>query len=142
MMSSKTTWLVAAVPSLVWSRLLYPDMADDDGYNALWKQILSSSRADGTDPLADWDDHLENLKRRRTWMTDQNFTKLTYTNGLGTNLTIELPEMHIWQGGAEETTSHILLTQISRPKKSTPLPRLMASTESSIAQSPLYTTAT
>lgn len=108
MMSSKTTWLVAAVPSLVWSRLLYPDMSDEDGYNALWKQILSSSRMDGKDPLADWDDHLENLKRRRLWMTNHHFKTLTYTNGLGTNLTIELPKAHIWQGGAEETTSHIL----------------------------------
>jgi aminopeptidase len=74
----------------------------------LWKQILQSSRADGENPLADWDAHLLELKKRRDWMTSQHFTSLHYTSGQGTDLTIGLSEKHIWQGGAEETTSHIL----------------------------------
>jgi aminopeptidase len=31
------------------------------------------------------------------------FESLQYTNEIGTNLTIRLPEGHIWAGGAEET---------------------------------------
>ena len=103
MMASKTTWLVAAVPSAVWAKLLYPDLDEAAAYEALWKQILQSSRADGADALADWDAHLAELKKRRTWMTDQHFTSLHYTNGLGTDLTIGLPAGHIWQGGMEES---------------------------------------
>ena len=108
MMASKTTWLVAAVPSAVWAKLLYPDLDEAAAYEALWKQILQSSRADGADALADWDAHLAELKKRRTWMTGQHFTSLHYTNGLGTNLTIGLPAGHIWQGGMEETADHLL----------------------------------
>ena len=107
-MASKTTWLVASVPSLVWARILYPDQSDEDAYNSLWRQILVSSRADGADPLADWDQHLANLKKRRDWLTQEHFAKLHYRNSKGTDLTITLPARHIWQGGAEETTSHIL----------------------------------
>lgn len=107
MMASKTTWLVAAVPSKVWASILYPQLEDDAAYNALWNQILQSSRADGADPLADWDAHLANLAARRQWMTEQHFAALHYTNSLGTDLTIRLPENHIWQGGAETSASGI-----------------------------------
>ena len=107
MMASKTTWLVAAVPSKVWASILYPQLEDDAAYNALWNQILQSSRADGADPLADWDAHLANLAARRQWMTEQHFSALRYTNSLGTDLTIRLPEKHIWQGGAETSASGI-----------------------------------
>lgn len=107
MMASKTTWLVAAVHSKVWASILYPQLEDDAAYNALWNQILQSSRADGADPLADWDAHLANLAARRQWMTEQHFAALHYTNSLGTDLTIRLPENHIWQGGAETSASGI-----------------------------------
>lgn len=108
MMASKTTWLVAAVPSAVWASLLYPDASPEAAYESLWQQILQSSRADGQDPLADWDNHLAALAQRRQWLTDQHFTSLHYTNSLGTDLVVSLPKTHIWQGGAEESGSHIL----------------------------------
>lgn len=108
MMASRTTWLVASVPSLTWAKLLYPDADEETAYNKLWKQILASSRADGADPLADWDDHLANLVKRRQWLTNQHFTRLHYVSSNGTDLTIGLPKRHIWQGGAEETASGIL----------------------------------
>lgn len=108
MMASKTTWLVAAVPSHTWAALLYPDLPAEKAVEALWNQILQSSRADGADPLADWDAHLSNLAQRRQWMTDQHFAKLHYQNALGTNLTISLPEGHIWQGGAEKAGTGVL----------------------------------
>ena len=41
-------------------------------------------------------------------MTNQHFTSLHYTNSLGTDLTVGLPDNHIWQGGMEETASGIL----------------------------------
>lgn len=108
MMASKTTWLVAAVPSITWGKLLFPDQMNSTAYNLLWQQILAASRCTGADPLADWDAHLANLKTRREWLTKHHFTSLHYTNSLGTDLTVGLPKTHIWQGGMEETASHIL----------------------------------
>lgn len=107
MMASKTTWLVAAVPTLKWARILYPEQDDTAAVESLWQQILTSSRCAGADPLADWDVHLANLVKRREWLTSQHFTSLHYTNSLGTDLTVGLPQHHIWQGGAEETATHI-----------------------------------
>lgn len=107
MMASKVPWLVASVPSTIWAKLLYPNLKDEAAYDALWKQILASSRADGTNPMADWDQHLVSLKKRRDWLTKMHFKALHYRNGRGTDLTVGLPAQHIWQGGAEETAGHI-----------------------------------
>ncbi|WP_427113615.1 aminopeptidase [Megasphaera sueciensis] len=107
MMASKVSWLVAAVPSTTWAKILYPEMDENSAYERLWKQILSSSRADGIDPLHDWDKHLASLEKRRNWLSDMHFNSLHYTNNRGTDLTVVLPKQHIWQGGTEETTSHI-----------------------------------
>ena len=108
MMASKTTWLVAAVPSAVWARILYPDIDEEQAVERLWQQIFRASRADGTDPLADWDEHLAALAERRQWLTNHHFASLRYTNSLGTDLTIGLPDGHIWQGGTEKTKSGIV----------------------------------
>lgn len=62
MMASRTNWLVAAVPGTVWAKLLYPELPEQEGMDQLWLQILDSSRCLGTDPLADWDKHLAELK--------------------------------------------------------------------------------
>ncbi len=108
MMASRTNWLVAAVPSPVWAKLLYPELPEQEGLDKLWLQILDVSRCLGTNPLADWDQHLENLKQRRQWLTSQQFTALEYTSPKGTKLTVGLPEHHLWQGGAESTTRGFL----------------------------------
>ena len=78
MMASRTNWLVAAVPSTVWAKLLYPHLPEKEGLDKLWLQILDVSRCLGNDPLADWDKHLETLKQRREWLTAQQFTALEY----------------------------------------------------------------
>ncbi|WP_337465060.1 aminopeptidase, partial [Acidaminococcus timonensis] len=108
MMASRTNWLVAAVPSTIWARLLYPELSEKEGLDKLWLQILDVSRCLGKDPLADWDKHLADLKQRREWLTAQQFTALEYTSKKGTKLTVGLPKHHIWQGGAESTTRGFL----------------------------------
>ena len=135
MMASKTTWLVAAVPSAVWAKLLYPDLDEAAAYEALWKQILQSSRADGADAWPIGTPSGE-LKKRRTWMTDQHFTSLHYTNGLGTDLTIGLPSGHIWQGGMEETADHLLFNANIPTEEIYSTPKQMRSTARSTAPSP------
>ena len=51
MMASRTNWLVAAVPSTVWAKLLYPQLPEKEGLDKLWLQILDVSRCLGNDPL-------------------------------------------------------------------------------------------
>ena len=101
-MASQVPWLIAAVPGKEWAQLLFP-AAGTKAIELLWQKILSAARANGENPLADWDRHLLQLERRRRWLTAHHFVSLHYKNARGTDLQIGLPEHHIWQGGQEET---------------------------------------
>jgi aminopeptidase len=50
-----------------------------------------------------WREHIAATARRAKRLNDYNFQSLHYTNSLGTDLTIVLPENHVWAGGSEKT---------------------------------------
>ena len=50
-----------------------------------------------------WREHLDTLRRRTEKLNALRFRSLRYTNALGTNLTVELPEGHIWEAGDDVT---------------------------------------
>ena len=52
-----------------------------------------------------WHQHIETLARRVEKLNQLNFKTLHYTNSLGTDLTVELPEGHIWEAGNDVTLS-------------------------------------
>lgn len=49
--------------------------------------------------------HIETLAHRVEKLNQLNFKSLHYTNSLGTDLTVELPEDHIWEAGNDVTLS-------------------------------------
>ena len=57
--------------------------------------------------MAAWKEHTANLKKRVDFLNRKNFKYLRYSNSLGTDLIIELPEGHQWIGGAEYTIGGI-----------------------------------
>ena len=83
MMASKVTWLVAAVPSHKWASILFPEKSPTEAYTALEEAILKASRSDGPAPLEAWDNHLNDLKKRRQWLTNKAFKALHYKNDQG-----------------------------------------------------------
>ena len=54
------------------------------------------------DPVAAWQAHEAQLKRRVNFLNGQAFEKLLY-RGPGTDLEVALPEGHIWLGGASKS---------------------------------------
>lgn len=52
-----------------------------------------------------WREHLETLERRLGKLNALNLKSLHYANSLGTDLTVELPEGHIWESGGDRTLS-------------------------------------
>ena len=67
-MENKYQWCVAAVPGRMWARKVFPGLSDDEAVERLWEAILRCSRADGDDPIAAWQTHNANLKRRCDWL--------------------------------------------------------------------------
>lgn len=103
MMSNRNTWCVASVPTVSWAKKVFPGMDSDKAVEKLWNLIFQAARVDTEDPVAAWDSHKNQLKQRVDFLNASRFKTLHYQNSAGTDLTIELPEDHIWLGGADKT---------------------------------------
>ncbi len=102
-MNNRNTWCVISVPSVNWAQKVFPDTPEDEAVSKLWGAILKAVRADQEDPMAAWETHKKNLKKSLDFLNGFDFKYLKYSNGLGTDLTIELPENHLWLGGSDYT---------------------------------------
>ena len=104
LMSNKNAWCVVSIPTESWASKVFPEDAPDVAVENLWQAIFAAVRlAPGEDAAVRWQKHIEFLTRAAKFMNDHAFSRLEYKNALGTNLSIELPEGHIWMGGAEKT---------------------------------------
>ena len=64
--------------------------------------VLQAVRVCGDGGAVDaWRAHIERMQTRSRTLTAHAFRCLRYRNGLGTNLTVALPDRHFWAGGAE-----------------------------------------
>lgn len=103
LMANKNVWSVISIPTLSWAKKVFPDVSEDEAVEKLWDSIFNTVRVNTEDPVAAWDAHKANLKKRLEFLNSNNFKYLHYKNSIGTNLKIELPENHIWLGGSDFT---------------------------------------
>lgn len=96
-MNDDVKWTVAAAADYGWAKHVFPDLADDKqaAVDALWDQIFKTCRVYDDDPVASWNKHRDTLESKADYMNNKQFAKLHYT-APGTDLTIGLPEGHIW----------------------------------------------
>lgn len=100
MMSNQVSWSGIAFPSPSWAAKVFPEAPAEKQVELLWNAIFQAVRADQENPVEAWSQHLAGLKQRCDLLNTSRFHKLHYT-APGTDLTIELPEGHIWcQAGA------------------------------------------
>ncbi len=99
-------WCIASIPIPSWAKRVFPDVPEAEAMDKLWDAIFSAVRisGDGT-AVAKWEAHIATLAERKNKLNELNFKSLHYTNALGTDLTIELPEGHIWEAGDDQTLS-------------------------------------
>lgn len=101
-MSNRHCWCVASVPTKAWARKVFPGMTEAKAVEALWQAIFTSIRVDQDDPVKAWQTHQKALDVRLKFLNDAQFAALRYQNKLGTDLTVKLPDNHIWFGGGDE----------------------------------------
>ena len=97
-------WCIASIPIPSWAKKVFPDLPEDQAMERLWEAIFRAVRISGDGRCVDqWHQHIETLARRVEKLNQLNFKSLRYTNSLGTDLTVELPEGHIWEAGNDVT---------------------------------------
>ncbi|CAG0936846.1 aminopeptidase [Thermoflexales bacterium] len=95
-------WLIASYASASWAAKVFPDLPGDQCEDRLWQAIFDICRVTQPDPIAAWQQHLQQLAQWRTHLTQKQYAALHYT-APGTDLTIGLPSGHIWMGGDVRT---------------------------------------
>ena len=99
-MNNEGQWTIAGVPSLEWAKVVFPDLPDDEAFEKLGDAIFAVTRVtEDNDPIADWNEHDNELIEHAKKLNEYNFEKLHFTSELGTDLYVGLVKDHIWVGG-------------------------------------------
>lgn len=107
MSADAVNWCVVGYATSGWAARVFPDLPPAQAQERLWDAIFRTVRLDAPDPLAAWDTHNANLAARTAFLNKKQYTALHYT-GPGTDLTLGLPENHVWLGGAAPTSLGIV----------------------------------
>lgn len=108
LMANQNTWCVASVPTAAWAKKVFPGVSEEAAIAKLWEAIFQTVRiGEDVDVVAAWKSHVDFLHRAAAFLNENDFASLHYTNEVGTDLTIELPEGHVWAGGSELAATHV-----------------------------------
>lgn len=96
----RSSWCVISAAVDPWAARVFPEASEAERVDLLWDAIFQMCRLDEPDPTAAWQAHIDALERRRGYLNEKAYTALKYT-APGTDLTLGLPEGHIWKGGVD-----------------------------------------
>ena len=92
-------WHICSYPNPAWARQVFPGVSEEEAVHKLAEAIFAASRINTLDPIAAWNEHNANLKKRSSWLNSERFAALHFS-GPGTDLTVGLADGHEWHGGA------------------------------------------
>ena len=107
LMNSDNTWTIVSVPSRAWAERVFAPETGNRAMEMLWDAIFKVTRMNEPDPIHAWRKHIDTLGQKADELNAHNFKYLRYKSSNGTDLTIELPEGHIWLAAAEKSRKGI-----------------------------------
>lgn len=93
-----TNWLMVAGATVSSAAKIFPHLPETEAVDRLWDAIFDACRIRNDDPVAVWEQHIADLRKRSDYLNNKKYTALKYT-APGTDLTVGLPEGHIWNSG-------------------------------------------
>ena len=106
MQADKVSWCVISVPTVEWAAKVFPDVPKEEQVSKLWDAIFQATRANLENPVEAWNEHNDNLHTKVHYLNDKHYKALSY-KGPGTDLTIELPEKHLWVGAGSVNEKNV-----------------------------------
>ena len=103
-MANIVPWCIASLPVPAWAKKVFPGCPEEEAMEKLWDAIFAAVRITGDGKAVErWKEHLAVMEARKNRLNALRFKSLHYTNSLGTDLTVELPEGHLWAAGTSVT---------------------------------------
>lgn len=88
-------WCVVAASHPEWAQKIFPELTSEKAEEKLWEAIFETTRSTQPDPIAAWQEHIQNLKKRASYLQAKKYSALHY-KAPGTDLTLGLPVGHKW----------------------------------------------
>ena len=99
-MNDINSWCVISIPTKGWAKTVFNDVVEEKAIKLLWDAIFKATRVNLDDPTFAWKDHKSTLEEKTKYLNEKQFKSLHYTSSNETDLLVNLPENHIWSGGA------------------------------------------
>ena len=112
------SWCIAALPNEMWAKSLFPN--DDNAYKKLEEAIYKVCMIDRINPIESWNEYLSLLDDKSKLLTSLEIKELHYTNSLGTDLYIKLPDNAVWKSVAEDGDGDMIVNMPSYETFSAP----------------------
>ncbi|WKZ35413.1 MAG: aminopeptidase [Anaerolineales bacterium] len=100
--TNAVNWCVVAAAGEAWAQKIFPDLPVEKAQEKLWQAIFETTRIDQPDPIAAWETHIVNLRKRALYLQSKQYTGLHYRTAplagkeSGTDFTLGLPSGHLW----------------------------------------------
>ncbi|WP_239618759.1 aminopeptidase [Cohnella mopanensis] len=105
--ADKVSWTVVAASTKDWALKVFPNSdSEQHAVDQLWEAIFKSVRLNAPDPVKAWEEHNATLHHKSDILNEKHFRTLRYT-APGTELTIDLPEKHIWVAASSTNANNI-----------------------------------
>lgn len=108
--NNRVSWCIAPVATKEWANIVFNNKEND--INKLWNIIFDICLINEENPIKEWDKRVEENHLICQKLTNLNIKELHYTNSLGTDLTITLPNKVKWLGGSSIINGEELLVNI------------------------------
>ena len=95
----EVSWCIASVATEKWANKVFQNSLNPK--EELWNAIFKMCYVDKENPVEEWNKLVSENKERCEELNKYKIKKMHYTNGLGTDLFVELSDLAIWSGGAE-----------------------------------------
>ncbi len=95
--SDNFNWCVVSTATPSWAKKVFPNIPVEQAQSELWEAIFHVCRIDSDDPVLSWNNHVDKLSKYKDHLNSQRYATLHY-QAPGTDLTVGLPENHVWVG--------------------------------------------
>ncbi|WP_438447243.1 aminopeptidase [Gorillibacterium sp. sgz5001074] len=104
---STFSWCLVKAPTRAWADKVFADLPEEERVTAMWETLFRMNRVDRDDPVGAWGEHLETLLAKRKVLNAKQYRRLHF-RAPGTDLSVELPQGHIWLGGGKANDAGVV----------------------------------
>lgn len=109
--SYEIPWCIAAFPNEIWAKDIFKN--DPKAYDKLFIEICKICMLDTENPIKSWENYLKEIELKAKKLNELEIKRLHYTNSLGTDLKIEMPENVVWNDASSEIKNGMLVNMPS-----------------------------